>query len=214
MTTRPDLASPRPFVRCDFCGRLRPEAAQCCQPGPVKKVRDVEIPEAVKRARAERAARQASRVQRSGYASTLATRKPEPISDNGTDNHTDIAATVPDTTPDTKTTDIVADKLADMVTVRTPTVHESAVALGKLGGIKGGPARARMLTVTQRHEIAQRAAEARWKPVRVPDIDEGLVIATVQTILPRDTGPACRMGDGSATVNDAGVGSGSGATCD
>lgn len=182
MTTRPDLASPRPFVRCDRCNRLRPVDAACCEP-VFEKVRDVEIPEAVKRAREERSARQASRVQRSGYASTLATRKPEPISDNGTDNHTDIAATAPDMTADTKRmdkeADIVADKPADTATVRTPTVHESAVALGQLGGIKGGPARARMLTVTQRHEIAQQAAEARWKPVRV-QIAEGLAEANYE----------------------------------
>jgi len=37
-----------------------------------------------------------------------------------------------------------------------------AVALGRLGGKKGGPARAKKLTPEQRREIAQRAARARW----------------------------------------------------
>lgn len=37
-----------------------------------------------------------------------------------------------------------------------------AVALGRLGGKKGGPARAARLTAAQRSEIAKRAAEARW----------------------------------------------------
>jgi len=38
-----------------------------------------------------------------------------------------------------------------------------AVALGRLGGKKGGPARAKKLTAEQRREIAQKAAEGRWQ---------------------------------------------------
>ena len=38
----------------------------------------------------------------------------------------------------------------------------AAVALGTLGGRKGGPARAAKLTVEQRREIAKRGARARW----------------------------------------------------
>ncbi len=38
-----------------------------------------------------------------------------------------------------------------------------AVALGRLGGIKGGKARAEKLTPDQRLEIAKKAAQARWK---------------------------------------------------
>ena len=37
-----------------------------------------------------------------------------------------------------------------------------AVALGRLGGQKGGRARARKLTPEQRQEIARKAAHARW----------------------------------------------------
>ena len=48
-----------------------------------------------------------------------------------------------------------------------PTTHEgknpAAVALGKLGGKKGGPARAAKLTKEQRSAIAKKAAQARWK---------------------------------------------------
>ena len=36
------------------------------------------------------------------------------------------------------------------------------VALGHLGGLKGGKARAERLTPKQRSDIAKRAAEARW----------------------------------------------------
>lgn len=37
-----------------------------------------------------------------------------------------------------------------------------AVALGKLGGSKGGKARAAKLTPEERKEIARKAAKARW----------------------------------------------------
>jgi len=37
-----------------------------------------------------------------------------------------------------------------------------AVALGRLGGLKGGKARFEKLTPEERKKIAQKAAEARW----------------------------------------------------
>jgi hypothetical protein len=40
--------------------------------------------------------------------------------------------------------------------------NEAAVALGRLGGLKGGKARADSLTPQRRKEIAQKAAEKRW----------------------------------------------------
>jgi len=40
--------------------------------------------------------------------------------------------------------------------------NAAAVALGRLGGRKGGPARATKLSAEQRSEIARRAAQARW----------------------------------------------------
>lgn len=42
------------------------------------------------------------------------------------------------------------------------TRNPAAVALGKLGGKKGGPARAKKLTAEQRREAASKAAKARW----------------------------------------------------
>ena len=42
------------------------------------------------------------------------------------------------------------------------TKNPAAVALGRLGGLKGGKARANKLTPEQRKEIAQKAARARW----------------------------------------------------
>ena len=41
--------------------------------------------------------------------------------------------------------------------------NPAAVALGRLGGSKGGKARARNLTAKRRKEIAKKAAAARWK---------------------------------------------------
>lgn len=38
-----------------------------------------------------------------------------------------------------------------------------AVALGRLGGLKGGPARAKALTAQRRREIARRAVQTRWR---------------------------------------------------
>ena len=41
--------------------------------------------------------------------------------------------------------------------------NPAAVALGRLGGLKGGKARAESLTAKQRSEIARKAVETRWK---------------------------------------------------
>lgn len=43
-----------------------------------------------------------------------------------------------------------------------PEKNPHAVALGKLGGKKGGAARAAKLTPEQRSDIARKAAAARW----------------------------------------------------
>ena len=40
--------------------------------------------------------------------------------------------------------------------------NPAAVLLGRLGGLKGGKARANTLSATQRREIAKKAAKARW----------------------------------------------------
>jgi hypothetical protein len=41
--------------------------------------------------------------------------------------------------------------------------NPAAVALGRLGGVKGGKARADQLSPEKRREIAKAAAAARWK---------------------------------------------------
>jgi hypothetical protein len=47
---------------------------------------------------------------------------------------------------------------------RDPEKNPAAVALGRLGGLKGGAARAKALSATRRKDIARKAAVARWNP--------------------------------------------------
>jgi hypothetical protein len=47
--------------------------------------------------------------------------------------------------------------------------NEAAVSLGRLGGLKGGKARADKLTPERRKEIAQRAITQRWAKVKGKD---------------------------------------------
>lgn len=52
------------------------------------------------------------------------------------------------------------------ITPTTEPIREknaAAVALGRLGGLKGGKARARKLSSKRRRAIATKAAKARWK---------------------------------------------------
>jgi len=44
--------------------------------------------------------------------------------------------------------------------------NPNAVALGRLGGSKGGKIRAAKLTPEERHEIARKAVTARWAKAR------------------------------------------------
>ena len=41
--------------------------------------------------------------------------------------------------------------------------NPAAVALGRMGGLKGGPARAKRLSRAERSRIARKAANTRWK---------------------------------------------------
>ena len=43
-----------------------------------------------------------------------------------------------------------------------PEKNPAAVALGRLGGLKGGKARAEKLSAKKRSEIAKKAANTRW----------------------------------------------------
>ncbi|MFA5079056.1 MAG: histone H1 [Dehalococcoidia bacterium] len=63
---------------------------------------------------------------------------------------------------------VVDQVIKDTETIEIETIqyegkNPHAVALGKLGGSKGGKIRAAKLTPEQRKEIAQKAARKRWK---------------------------------------------------
>ena len=52
---------------------------------------------------------------------------------------------------------------SELKTAQPPVKNAAAVELGKLGGKKGGAARAAALTPEQRSEIAKKAAAGRWR---------------------------------------------------
>ena len=67
----------------------------------------------------------------------------------------------------------LAKAIVDISVGEAPPDHDpdqdknpAAVALGRLGGKKGGPARAKKLTKEQRAEIARKAAQARWEKAK------------------------------------------------
>lgn len=50
----------------------------------------------------------------------------------------------------------------DKPVAETEGKNAAAVALGRMGGKKGGPARAKALSAKRRKEIARKAAKSRW----------------------------------------------------
>lgn len=60
-----------------------------------------------------------------------------------------------------KIVDLATGESEEEVLAERPK-NEAAVALGRLGGLKGGKARAKKLSAKKRKEIAKRAAKIRW----------------------------------------------------
>jgi hypothetical protein len=65
-------------------------------------------------------------------------------------------------------TNVLAKYIVDVTTgdrekIEQPTRNPHAQALGRLGGLKGGKARAETLTARERTLSAKKAANARWK---------------------------------------------------
>ena len=59
---------------------------------------------------------------------------------------------------------VIASQIVDKATDEAHIVkNPAAVALGRLGGLKGGRVRAEKLSPEKRKEIAKKAAQARWK---------------------------------------------------
>jgi len=59
---------------------------------------------------------------------------------------------------------IIAASIVEKATAtKIRTKNPAAVALGRLGGLKGGKARAEKLSPERRKEIAKKAAKTRWE---------------------------------------------------
>lgn len=56
-----------------------------------------------------------------------------------------------------------AHKIVTEATEGKPEKNQAAVELGRTGGLRGGPARAKMLPAEERIRIARKAAWARWR---------------------------------------------------
>jgi hypothetical protein len=65
------------------------------------------------------------------------------------------------TDPNLLAAQIVAEATGESADAE-PKKNPAAVALGRLGGLKGGKARAAKLSAKKRKEIAKKAASARW----------------------------------------------------
>ncbi len=61
-----------------------------------------------------------------------------------------------------KDINMLAARIVEGATTESEGKNLAAVVLGRLGGLKGGRARAEKLTPEQRKEIAKKAAQARW----------------------------------------------------
>lgn len=64
--------------------------------------------------------------------------------------------------PNVTAFDVVQQATAEDEPKAPPKKNPAAVALGRLGGLKGGKARAESLTPERRSEIAREAAKKRW----------------------------------------------------
>lgn len=62
--------------------------------------------------------------------------------------------------------ELAAAIVAEATEEPKPAKNPAAVALGRLGGLKGGPNRAKKLTSARKTEIAKKAARARWSRPR------------------------------------------------
>jgi len=62
--------------------------------------------------------------------------------------------------------DVMAEVIKKADPQPEPPKNPAAVALGRLGGLKGGKARAKALSARRRREIALKAAKTRWRQTK------------------------------------------------
>ena len=86
-------------------------------------------------------------LERSWYNYAMAKKKKQPRDLNK------LAASIVESATDPKSKEVQS---------HTDGKNPAAVALGRLGGLKGGKARAEKLSPKRRKEIARKAAQARW----------------------------------------------------
>lgn len=93
-----------------------------------------------------------------------------PAAEKGVGNHSGVAHNKGKTQPDineiafrvVQDATCEPDAIIEEPKPVLPAKNPAAVTLGRLGGLKGGKARAQALTPEQRAEIAKKAAEKRW----------------------------------------------------
>ena len=68
--------------------------------------------------------------------------------------------------PDTNEVAFMVARAATEASAAEASKNPHAVALGRLGGLRGGRARAEKLTPKRRADIAMKAAAARWEKKR------------------------------------------------
>lgn len=82
----------------------------------------------------------------------------------------------------------IVDQATDEVPIEPtpakPEKNKAAQELGRLGGLKGGKARAEKLTPEQRSEIAKKAAAARWAKIQSEGEDQRALPRKRHVILP------------------------------
>lgn len=91
-----------------------------------------------------------------------------PAAKKGVGNHSGVAANKGKhkLDPNQIAFNVVQQAIGEAPQQEEPTTkpkNPAAVTLGRLGGLKGGKARADKLTPGQRAEIAKKAAEKRWR---------------------------------------------------
>jgi len=67
---------------------------------------------------------------------------------------------------ETEDINLMAVQIVEQATGEKIEKNPNAVALGRLGGLKGGKARAEKLSPKKRREIARKAAKKRWEKPR------------------------------------------------
>lgn len=66
--------------------------------------------------------------------------------------------------------ELLPEPVKESLPVPTREKNPAAVELGRLGGLKGGKARAEKLSAKKRKEIARKAAKIRWQKKQIKSI--------------------------------------------